>query len=71
MEGTRQGNQREAPPEMKAKPKKKKETGSCERCHKHEAQDEHTCPYQEEINDDKEYTCTCCKECEEDCAMDI
>lgn len=33
--------------------------------------DEHFCPYQTEINDDPEYTCTCCAYCEYQCLMDI
>ena len=28
-------------------------------------------PYAEEINDDSETLCTCCNECEGDCAGDI
>jgi hypothetical protein len=33
--------------------------------------DEHTCPFSVEIYDDIEFTCTCCPECEYQCAMDI
>jgi hypothetical protein len=33
--------------------------------------DEHTCPFAEEIHDDSESLCTCCPECEYQCAMDI
>ena len=32
---------------------------------------EHTCPYQEEINEDSETLCNCCKECTQQCAWDI
>lgn len=31
----------------------------------------HTCPYQEEIYEDKNFKCNCCPECEEQCALDI
>ena len=31
----------------------------------------HTCPYREEIHNDHNYTCECCKECTRECAMDI
>lgn len=33
--------------------------------------DFHTCPFQEDVNDDSEYTCNCCSHCEHECAMDI
>ena len=32
---------------------------------------EHTCPYQEEINEDSETLCNCCKECTQQCVWDI
>ena len=31
----------------------------------------HTCPYAEDINDDHETLCTCCADCQYECAMDI
>lgn len=34
------------------------------------AEDPHTCPYGEEINDDHS-TCTCCQTCTDQCADDI
>lgn len=43
----------------------------CKRCDKRPATEMHTCPYQEEINDDHELHCDCCDECQHDCAMDI
>ena len=33
--------------------------------------EEHICPYKSEINDDDEDTCTCCPECEHECAQSI
>lgn len=34
-------------------------------------EDEHTCPFAEDINDDHESLCNCCAECQYQCAMDI
>jgi hypothetical protein len=31
----------------------------------------HTCPYQYDVNDDPEFRCVCCAECETECADDI
>jgi len=44
----------------------------CESCNKNPAAEPHSCPFQEDINDnfDEEY-CTCCSECQHDCLMDI
>ncbi len=36
-----------------------------------EETEDHTCPYQEEINEDYESMCSCCEECEYQCSMDI
>jgi len=36
-----------------------------------EVEDEHTCPFQAEINDDEEYQCRCCESCTYDCAQEI
>ena len=33
--------------------------------------DLHICPFQEDVNNNLKPFCQCCKECEEDCAMDI
>ena len=33
--------------------------------------EEHTCPYQEEINGNSEFTCTCCAECRTACVWAI
>ncbi len=38
-------------------------------CH-NPATEEHTCPYATEINDDNRL-CTCCADCQHECAMDI
>lgn len=33
---------------------------------------EHTCPYDADVNNgDGDAECNCCKECTEDCAMDV
>jgi len=31
----------------------------------------HICPFKEDINDDSETLCTCCADCQHECAMDI
>lgn len=36
-----------------------------------EGEEDHSCPYQEDINDDYETKCNCCRECRHECAMDI
>lgn len=45
--------------------------GKCSHCKRNDAQEEHTCPYQSEINDDNESLCDCCDECTDNCLMDI
>jgi len=35
------------------------------------AREPHSCPYQEEINEDHDFRCTCCELCTDECAMDI
>ena len=35
-----------------------------------EAKEPHTCPYAAEICDDHDTLCSCCDECEGECAMD-
>lgn len=46
--------------------------GLCERCHKNPASNEvHSCPYNEDVNNDHEPCCTCCDDCMHECAMDI
>lgn len=43
----------------------------CNKCEKNEAEEFHTCPYAEEINNDSEFTCDCCEGCQQQCADDI
>lgn len=43
----------------------------CGRCNKNKASEWHTCPYNEEINEDYETQCNCCEECMSECADDI
>ena len=40
-------------------------------CKKEGTPEPHPCPYQWDINDNKEPYCNCCKECEGECAQDI
>lgn len=44
---------------------------SCERCSAPVDGELHTCPYQEDINDDHESLCNCCADCSYECCMDI
>lgn len=39
---------------------------TCESC-----TEEHTCPFEVDVNDDSEYTCTCCDVCQDQCADEI
>ncbi len=43
----------------------------CEKCGINEAQDDHLCPYSEDIDDDHDTECNCCEECEQNCADSI
>ena len=48
-------------------------TDKCESCFDcgHDALPMHTCPIQEDINDDFTYECNCCEDCTYECMMDI
>lgn len=47
-------------------------TASLGRLDRHEGTAEpHTCPYDEDINDDHETLCHCCRACEQECCDDI
>ena len=39
----------------------------CQKCQKEPATEQHICPFKEEVYDDNETRCNCCKECERDC----
>lgn len=43
----------------------------CEVCHVNPAEPPHTCPYAEDIGGDSDTLCTCCQDCEGECAQDI
>ena len=43
----------------------------CQKCRKQPAVKLHTCPYDEDVNDDHETLCNCCEECEIDCGDEI
>jgi len=47
------------------------ETELCPKCKRNEKESPHTCPYQVDVNNDREFTCNCCNKCEHECAMDI
>ena len=53
--------------DSKLKEKESIDECSCGR----EAVVQHSCPYQEEINEDISTLCNCCKECTQQCAWDI
>lgn len=36
-----------------------------------EGRDMHTCPFKDEIENDKESLCNCCENCTYDCAMEV
>lgn len=42
----------------------------CDKCGDNTECDQHTCPYQAEINDDFS-TCNCCENCLQQCCDDI
>lgn len=41
------------------------------RCGEMSSEDEHLCPYKEDVNNDSETLCSCCDYCTQQCAMDI
>ena len=43
----------------------------CARCGKNPATESHSCPYNEEINGDFNTLCTCCGDCQAECALEI
>jgi len=43
----------------------------CPHCGVNPASDPHPCPYDEDVNNNPDSSCTCCEECEYQCAMDI
>lgn len=44
---------------------------ACPRCSKPTENRPHTCPYQQEINDDSATLCLCCDSCMQECIDDI
>lgn len=52
-------------------PRTKDETEGCTCERDAEFIEPHTCPFREDVNDDYEYTCTCCPYCTQECAEDI
>lgn len=43
----------------------------CPNCSVNDATEPHSCPYRADINNDPDSLCTCCADCEHECAMDI
>lgn len=51
-----------------------KKEGQCERyrCNNPAERRKHSCPYQEEINNNNDPNyCNCCSDCRYECAMDV
>lgn len=40
-------------------------------CDEEDQDDTHSCPFKEDINNDSETQCSCCRYCTRECAMDI
>lgn len=43
----------------------------CSRCKRNEAEYDHRCPYQSDMNGDRDFTCNCCNDCYSNCLGDI
>ncbi len=43
----------------------------CDSCQHNPAEDDHTCPYHQDVMSDHEFECNCCKVCEHNCCMEI
>ena len=40
-------------------------------CDNENTPEPHSCPYEEDINENYDEVCTCCVECQGDCALEI
>lgn len=47
------------------------EENLCSRCKRNEAESHHQCPYQSDMNGDRDFTCDCCNDCYSNCLGDI
>lgn len=56
---------------MKLNIEDEEDSGVCEKCKTSPGQTPHTCPYAEDIGGDSITLCNCCKDCTEECCMDI
>jgi hypothetical protein len=43
----------------------------CERCKKSPALELHECPFRADVHNDPRPCCTCCMDCQSECAADI
>lgn len=43
----------------------------CEACEERPAEPLHSCPYAEELHDDDSERCTCCIDCQNECALSV
>ena len=56
----------------KEQPEEATKVSECQNCKKKPGTDElHSCPYQEEINNNFKAECNCCEFCQNECAMEI
>lgn len=51
-------------------PTKEEQMPMCH-CGINPATESHPCPYQQDVNNDDAFECTCCEDCTHECAMDI
>ena len=57
--------------EIKSTVRKSELSNLCESCGKNPRTPEHPCPYYVDMYNDTDYRCSCCPDCEYECAMDI
>jgi len=43
----------------------------CTKCNAKPSPEPHGCPYEEDINDNHEFRCSCCPSCTQECVDDI
>ncbi len=43
----------------------------CSHCETRPREEDHTCPFAEDVNGDFDSLCDCCDDCTHECAMDI
>jgi hypothetical protein len=46
-------------------------SGNCPKCGHMDSKPSHTCPFQVDINSDRDFLCNCCLDCQIQCAQEI